>query len=148
MKLKSLNFFIAGLMIMLMLASGCNGKASSPNIEAQQKVINTYMEGLKFSDKNKILQSVTPDAAQEYQLNPASLKKVLDDQKTVGAVKQWKIVGEPYVDELNNQSLIEVTAVYPKTVYQLQFDLRRMSGIWGVLSIKVIDPSSKSNTKN
>lgn len=148
MRTKSL--LILGLMLVT-LVTGCSNKAAPPNMDAQKKVINTYLEGLRDSDQKKVLSSIDFSLAQFYVGNPEELKKIFDSQKAMGSISKWEYQDKTVsVDETNNQTLVTVTLTYPMAILDVKFDLRKVEGKWlvyGSDTVKQKNPSDNYHGK-
>lgn len=127
---RTRELLIAGL-ILITLLSGCTNKAASPNIDAQKKVISTYLEGLRDRDESKVLNSINNSLAQYYVGYPKQLQQVMDSQKAIGSINKWTFKDDTiHVDEINNQTIVNVIITSPMVETEAKFDLRKEGGKW------------------
>ncbi|KNZ69208.1 hypothetical protein Tfer_2154 [Thermincola ferriacetica] len=131
-------YLIIGL-VLLSLAAGCGGGSpggNEPKAAAQKRIINTYLEGLKDLDYNKLKQSVTYSVYSSWPTDRTKFKEMLAErQKPMGTIRNWTLETNPYVDELNNQTLVRATVTTDKYKVILKFDLRKYSNQWRIYGV-------------
>ncbi|PKM83116.1 MAG: hypothetical protein CVU89_03010 [Firmicutes bacterium HGW-Firmicutes-14] len=143
MKLRTTSLILA-LVLVLVLSSvftGCGNASLSgkkqPDATIQKQVINTYLEGLRDLDYDKLKGTVTYSVYSTWPEDREKFKEMLSEQqKPVGAIKTWKFAPDPYVDEVNNQSIIITTVTTEKYQVTLTFDLRKKGDRWRVYGIE------------
>lgn len=129
---KGLLVSIIGLMFVTILA-GCG--EPKVNDGPPKKVIGTYLEGFRDKQPEKIYNSVSFEAYQELRF-PGKLENMFKAQDAqVGKITGWSFTGKPYLDELNNQALIQTVVKTTKQTFTFQFDLRRIGDRWYVYGI-------------
>lgn len=131
---------------LLLVISGCNNKPE-PNVQPQEKVISTYLEGIQTKKADMILKNVSFEVYKGFALDRNLTSFFSNFEKKLGTVKSWSFKEkEAYVDELNGQTIMPVNIVTTKRNITMNFDLRCNDGKnWYIYSID--SPKSSSNKK-
>lgn len=137
-------------LVSILILGGCTSTKTSkaPKIDAQKKVISTYLEGLRDSDRKKVLDSLNYSLAQQYVGYPEQLTKMFTSQKANGSIQGWTFQDDTiFLDEVNNQTIVTTTVKYPTFTMDIKFDLRRADGQWMVFGTEVVKQQSTEKEK-
>ena len=111
--------------------------SKEPDITTQKQVINTYLEGIRDLDYDKLKETVTYNVYSSWPQDRGKFKEMLSQQQQpVGEIKTWQFEPDPYVDEVNNQSIIPTIVTTKKYKVTLTFDLRKNGDQWRVYGME------------
>ena len=132
---------IISLIMVLILSSiftGCSSLGSKePDAAIQKQVVNTYLEGLRDLDYDKLKETVTYSVYSSWPEDREKFKeKLSQQQQPVGKIKTWTFQPDPHIDEVNNQSIILAKVTTEKYQVTLTFDLRKKGDKWQVYGIE------------
>lgn len=147
MKNRRFIVFAIGLIILMVGVMGC-GKPKVDD-KAPKQVINTYLEGFRDKNPEKIYKTVSSETYRSLQV-PGKIDSIFRDQTRVsGNIQSWTFMGKPDIDEVNNQALIQVLVKASKTTFTLKFDLRRTGDEWYMYGVEQSykPPISKNKKK-
>lgn len=145
MKNKSFLVFAIGLIALMVGVIGCG----EPKVDdrAPKQVINTYLEGFRDKNPEKIYKTVSAETYRGLQV-PGTVDSIFRDQSRVsGDIQNWQLIGEPYIDEVNNQAMIKVLVKATKATFTLEFDLRRTGNQWYMYGVEQVMASNKVKNK-
>lgn len=125
------------LLLVAIIFSGCGSPAADGS--EQKKVLQTYLEGLRDKDYAKLEITANPDDMANWPKDPKKFKKFLAQTMdySSGAIKSWTFEKQPYVDELNNQVIIQAALVTEKYNMGMAFDIRKLADEWRIYGVKV-----------
>lgn len=131
--MRTTKIFIA--LILIFLAAGCG----EPKVtdEAPKKVVDTYLEGFRDKNPEKVYKSVSYEVYKDMMFPPQKLQRTFAEQnKKVGQITGWQYIGESYIDEVNNQAILQLMVKTTKSSLLYEVDLRKTGDYWYILSIK------------
>lgn len=137
MKNRRFIIFAIGLIVMMVGVIGCG----EPKVDdkAPKQVINTYLEGFRDKNPEKIYKSVVTETYKSLRA-PGQLDAVFREQsKATGDIQNWQVIGEPYIDEVNNQAIIKVLVKATKATFALEFDLRKFGDQWYMYGVQQVN---------
>ncbi len=126
------------VLILFSLLTGCSNLGTKkPDAAIQKQVVNTYLEGLRDLDYDKLKETVTYSVYSSWPEDRKKFKeKLSQQQQPVGKIKTWTFQPDPHVDEVNNQSVILAKVTTEKYQVTLTFDLRKIGDKWQVYGIE------------
>jgi len=129
------------VLILSVIFTGCSGLpfagTKKPDAAIQKQVVNTYLEGLRDLDYDKLKETVTYSVYSSWPKDREKFKeKLSQQQQPVGKIKTWTFEPDPHVDEVNNQSIILTKVTTEKYKVTLTFDLRKKGDKWQVYGIE------------
>lgn len=144
--MKNRRFIVVavGLILMMIGVIGCG----EPKVDdkAPKQVINTYLEGFRDKNPEKIFKTVSTETYRSLN-TPGKLDSIFKDQsKATGDIQSWQIMGTPYIDEVNNQALIKVLVKATKATFTLDFDLRRTGDEWYMYGVEQVNTTKIQKT--
>lgn len=126
-----------GLILLMVGVIGCG----EPKVDdkAPKQVINTYLEGFRDNNPEKIYKTVATETYRNIMI-PGKLDVLFREQNRVsGQIQSWQFVGKPDISEVNNQALIKVLVKAAKGPFTLEFDLRRTGDKWYMYGVEQAD---------
>lgn len=134
------------LLLLTVFIMGCSEQKADDS--PPKRAIDSYLEGLRDRDPDKIYKVVTFEAYRQLQF-PGKLDKVFQDQaKLVGNIENWEFIDKPYIDELNNQALIKTKIKATKGVFVLEFDIRRRGSTWFMYGAEQVNTGTPTNIES
>ncbi len=130
-------FSVFLVILLASLFTGCNTGSKEPDVAIQKQVINTYLEGMRDLDYDKLKETVTYSVYSSWPADREKFKeKLSQQQEPVGKIKSWEFEPDPYLDEVNNQAIIKTKVTTDKYQTTLTFDLRKKGDRWQVYGIE------------
>lgn len=147
MRIQNL-LLVCGLAL-FMFITGC-GTTTTPlpsKAEEPKQVLNTYLEGLRDQDFEKIKLGVSYAVYRSWPVDQKKLIEIFEAQeKSIGAIKKWEFTSEPYFDEVNNQAIIQTRLTTDKAFYVIDYDMRKQTR-WYIFGSKMVTKSQVSGQK-
>ncbi len=141
---KRIVFLLIGL-ITISVITGC-GKPKV-NDGPPKEIINTYLEGFRDRKPEKIYNTISFEAYQQLRF-PGKLEGLFRAQDhQFGKITGWNFVGDSYIDEVNNQAIIETLVKTSTQTFIFEFDVRRIGDRWYVHGLKQKQSTNKNSSK-
>lgn len=131
-------------LVLLVIVSGCDKPAAIKRSPAEEpmKVLDTYLEGLKERNYDKVKQAVADSV---YNPGPEDRKLfekgIAEQERMTGKTQKWTFDPNPFVDEINNQAIIRTRVTTSKYYYIMDYDLRKM-GKWVIYGTNIVSKTS------